>query len=216
MNQMKGGAFNAMDEVRNGSADSGQSSSPDTGSSSSSASIADSLEDNNQQQSRGSKDTKLTHRLDEDDVLAIKNYQDTAALSKSLNNNNNNINDNSSDIVKTTTTTPIIQDASGEAPTKHLSGKENTLNITSENNTKVDSQLENNSPLHHEDSLKQETKQQQQQVNNTATTTNNNYSGLNLNMTASEMRELIARRKKFDPKKAQMNIRQKYEIIQQM
>lgn len=53
--------------------------------------------------------------------------------------------------------------------------------------------------------------QQQQQVNS-----NNNYSGLNLNMTASEMRELIASRKKFDPKKAQMNIRQKYEIIQQM
>lgn len=45
---------------------------------------------------------------------------------------------------------------------------------------------------------------------------NNNYSGLNLNMTASQMRELIASRKKFDPKKAQMNIRQKYEIIQQM
>lgn len=44
----------------------------------------------------------------------------------------------------------------------------------------------------------------------------NSYSGLNLNMTASEMRELLARRKKFDPKKAQMNIRQKYEIIQQM
>lgn len=54
-------------------------------------------------------------------------------------------------------------------------------------------------------------KTQQQQVN-----ANNNYSGLNLNMTASEMRELIASRKKFDPKKAQMNIRQKYEIIQQM
>ena len=45
---------------------------------------------------------------------------------------------------------------------------------------------------------------------------NNNYSGLNLNMTASQMRELIASRKKFDPKKVAMNIRQKYEIIQQM
>lgn len=43
-----------------------------------------------------------------------------------------------------------------------------------------------------------------------------NLTGLNLNMTASEMRELLARRKKFDPKKAQINIRQKYEIIQQM
>lgn len=206
---MNGGNFNAMDEVPNGSADSGQSSSPDTGSSSSNASIADSLEDNHpqQEQSRGGKGDKPANRLDEDDVLTIKNYQDATALSKSV--YNSNINDNSSDITKPTT--PTIQDASREIQPKNLSEKEDTLNITSEN-TKVDSQLEK--PPHH-DSLKQETKQQQ--VNNTTTTTtNNNYSGLNLNMTASEMRELIARRKKFDPKKAQMNIRQKYEIIQQM
>lgn len=54
------------------------------------------------------------------------------------------------------------------------------------------------------------------QQKNANKTSGNNFSGLNLNMTASEMRELLARRKKFDPKKAQMNIRQKYEIIQQM
>lgn len=52
--------------------------------------------------------------------------------------------------------------------------------------------------------------------NNNNNSSGSNYSGLNLNMTASEMRQLLARRKKFDPKKAQMNIRQKYEIIQQM
>lgn len=100
---MKGGSFNAMDKVRNGSADSGKSSSPDTGSSSSSssrdASIADSLEDNQaqqQHQSRGGKE-KLPNGPDEDDVLTIKNYQDAAALSKSVinsNSSNNNSNRN--------------------------------------------------------------------------------------------------------------------------
>lgn len=55
-----------------------------------------------------------------------------------------------------------------------------------------------------------------QQSNNNRQQSSGVASGLNLNMTASQMRELIASRKKFDPKKAQMNIRQKYEIIQQM
>ncbi|XP_054161544.1 Na(+)/H(+) exchange regulatory cofactor NHE-RF1-like [Oppia nitens] len=39
---------------------------------------------------------------------------------------------------------------------------------------------------------------------------------LNLNMSASEMRQLLAQRKKLDAKKAQMDLKQKYEIIQQM
>lgn len=39
---------------------------------------------------------------------------------------------------------------------------------------------------------------------------------LNLNMSASEMRQMIANRRKKDPKKEPMDIRQKYEIIQQM
>ncbi|KAG8195498.1 hypothetical protein JTE90_010801 [Oedothorax gibbosus] len=39
---------------------------------------------------------------------------------------------------------------------------------------------------------------------------------LNLNMSASEMRQMLANRRKKDPKKEQMDIRQKYEIIQQM
>ncbi|RWS13434.1 Na(+)/H(+) exchange regulatory cofactor NHE-RF2-like protein [Dinothrombium tinctorium] len=39
---------------------------------------------------------------------------------------------------------------------------------------------------------------------------------LNLNMSASEMRQILAQRKKNDPKKAQIDLRQKYEIIQQM
>lgn len=39
---------------------------------------------------------------------------------------------------------------------------------------------------------------------------------LNLNMTASQMRQIIAQRKKKDAKKANIDLREKYEIIQQM
>lgn len=39
---------------------------------------------------------------------------------------------------------------------------------------------------------------------------------LNLNMSVSEMRQLLASRKKRDPKKIQMDLRHKYEIIQRM
>ncbi|GBN78964.1 hypothetical protein AVEN_99577-1 [Araneus ventricosus] len=39
---------------------------------------------------------------------------------------------------------------------------------------------------------------------------------LNLNMSASEMRQMLANRRKKDPKKEPMDIRQKYDIIQQM
>ncbi|XP_023238822.1 Na(+)/H(+) exchange regulatory cofactor NHE-RF1-like [Centruroides sculpturatus] len=39
---------------------------------------------------------------------------------------------------------------------------------------------------------------------------------LNLNMSVSEMRQLLASRKKRDPKKIQMDLRHKYDIIQQM
>lgn len=39
---------------------------------------------------------------------------------------------------------------------------------------------------------------------------------LNLNMSASEMRQLLAQRKKHDPKKIQMDLKKKYELIEQM
>lgn len=39
---------------------------------------------------------------------------------------------------------------------------------------------------------------------------------LNLNMSAAEMREKLASRKKRDPKKQQMDMREKYHIVQQM
>ena len=41
-------------------------------------------------------------------------------------------------------------------------------------------------------------------------------SDLNLNMSVSQMRQMLAQKKKHDPKKATMDLRQKYEIIQQM
>ena len=43
-----------------------------------------------------------------------------------------------------------------------------------------------------------------------------NSTELNLNMTAAEMRQLIAQRKKQDIKKTQIDLKKKYEIIQQM
>lgn len=200
MKQMKGGSFNASSKVRDGSADSGQSSSPDTNSSSS-ASIADSLEDNQAQPEQ-----KHANKLNEDDVLTIKNYQDAGVFSKTAHNNNN-------DIVKTTT--PTTREEASKEIQAELAGKENSLHSTTNavlsNNNNNNNDIKDSSQLDVQEPLKQT----KQQVIN-STTTNNNYSGLNLNMTASEMREIIARRKKFDPKKAQMNIRQKYEIIQQM
>jgi len=39
---------------------------------------------------------------------------------------------------------------------------------------------------------------------------------LNLNMSVSEMRQLLASRKKNDPKKAQLDLKTKYNILQHM
>ena len=46
--------------------------------------------------------------------------------------------------------------------------------------------------------------------------TSDSGGNLNLNMSASEMRQMLAQRKKKDAKKAQIDLKQKYEIIQQM
>lgn len=43
-----------------------------------------------------------------------------------------------------------------------------------------------------------------------------NSSGLNLNMSAAEMRAMLARKKKADPRKDTLDLRKKYEIIQNM
>lgn len=48
---------------------------------------------------------------------------------------------------------------------------------------------------------------------------NNSYNtgGLNLNMSAAEMRAVLARKKKVDPRKdSNLDLRKKYEIIQNM
>ncbi|XP_023214148.1 Na(+)/H(+) exchange regulatory cofactor NHE-RF1-like [Centruroides sculpturatus] len=54
------------------------------------------------------------------------------------------------------------------------------------------------------------------QLNGSKVTNSNGAVDLNLNMSASEMRQLLASRKKHDPKKIQMDLRKKYDIIQQM
>lgn len=214
VSQKTNGSFN---EARNGSADSGQSSSPDE--SSSNVSLADSLDDQatgNQNQAVGlatgtgaaqqepQKGDKLARgALDYDDAQTIKNYQEAALANNKISTKNNNNND----IVKTTTPTAATQEvAPGKLETDAATAAKQTLasNLGTPTSNEQQQQKE-------EIVLKQ-----QPQKNVVGNINNNNYSGLNLNMTASEMRELIARRKKFDPKKAQINIRQKYEIIQQM
>lgn len=54
------------------------------------------------------------------------------------------------------------------------------------------------------------------QTNDSKVTNTNGTIDLNLNMSASEMRQLLASRKKHDPKKIQMDLKKKYDIIQQM
>lgn len=213
MSQKTSGSYN---DARNGSADSGQSSSPDE--SSSNVSLADSLEDqttSNQHQVVGlatgtgvaqqepQKGDKLARgTLDSDDVQTIKNYQEAALANNKISTKNNN-----NDIVKTATpTAATLEVAPGKLETDAATVVKPTLASNLGTPTSNEQQqLKENSAL-----------KQQPQKNVVSNVNNNNYSGLNLNMTASEMRELIARRKKFDPKKAQINIRQKYEIIQQM
>lgn len=223
MSQKTSGSYN---EARNASADSGQSSSPDA--SSSNVSLADSLEDQTSggqhQVVRSNAGTVAAHQepqkgdklskseLDYDDAQTIKNYQKAANLASKTNNNNN-------DTIKATTPTDAKQDATAvpgepEANAVMATKQQPPARLPLSNNNHLGSPPNSNDkPEQQGDNIM---KQQPQKSVSANLNNNNNYSGLNLNMTAAEMRELIARRKKFDPKKAQMNIRQKYEIIQQM
>jgi len=45
---------------------------------------------------------------------------------------------------------------------------------------------------------------------------NNRNSSLNLNMTAKELREKLASRKKYDPKKESMDFKKKFDIVQKL
>lgn len=234
MSQKTSGSFN---EARNGSADSGQSSSPDA--SCSNVSLADSLENQTisghhqavdssagivaaqQEPQKGDKLSRGT--LDYDDAQTIRNYQEAAALANNKISTNNNNNNNNNDIIEATTPTATKQEATagnGELEQASIVVAKQPfarLPLTSNNYLETPSPASNDRQQQEEEEQDTIMKQppQKNAVGNT-NNNNNNYSGLNLNMTAAEMRELIARRKKFDPKKAQMNIRQKYEIIQQM
>lgn len=214
------------------SADSGQSSSsPDLGESRS-TSIPDSLEDNGKvegcpdQTLNGAETNGFSEDMKDTDAQdTVKSLQESAL---------NKIAQKSMAGVEPDVATPDQQkhekQADGVEPTTDshedaISGSdqltlaeaaksdaEETLSAVTteqESSKSAQSQVGNNMSVF-------EQPQAEQKSSQAAGNINNNYSGLNLNMTASEMRELLARRKKFDPKKAQMNIRQKYEIIQQM
>ena len=51
---------------------------------------------------------------------------------------------------------------------------------------------------------------------NDAVEHNNRNSSLNLNMTAKELREKLASRKKYDPKKESMDFKKKFDIVQKL
>jgi len=51
---------------------------------------------------------------------------------------------------------------------------------------------------------------------NNAADRNNRNSSLNLNMTAKELREKLASRKKYDPKKMSMDFKKKFDIVQKL
>lgn len=228
-----------LSEAHNGSADSGQSSSPDT--SSSNGSMADSLEDQSRHQA-ATEGAEMIARpaeasseasLNEDERQTIKNYQDvvnvtpttmapeaanrlaetaTTPTAKTTNAN---------DSIETTTPTKAdIVSGGGDNELQQvarppLKSALVTSNIANNNNNSSTAN-HNEIPKERTITQQQQPKQQEEVAKQVPQKGGNNYSGLNLNMTASEMRELIARRKKYDAKKAQMNIRQKYEIIQQM
>lgn len=194
-------ANNSLDrKVHSGSADSGQSSSPDTSSSThgDDNSNVDSLE---QQVHKPNGSQQVTEsRMDDEnktgEQITIKqqqqasqtgadNYDHAKTATPTKNGDNNSKDDGTIEQADVMLTKPLKSA------------------LTNSNNNSAEVKSSNLQKFN----------------NNNAPTTNNlssNFSGLNLNMTASEMKELLARRKKFDPKKAQMNIRQKYEIIQQM
>lgn len=49
-----------------------------------------------------------------------------------------------------------------------------------------------------------------------ATTKGANSEGLNLKMTAAELRAKLAAKKKYDPKSDTVDLRKKYEIVQKL
>lgn len=216
-----------------GSADSGQSSStPDLGDSSSD-SIADSLEDHGKVHGTASPPDSSAIKQNSGDLqdteaeVTVRSLQESALnkiAQKSMSEEQAEVaapaQQEQIDVEEPATTEAsdgnnadeqVVADETAEPNVDEIQSAPKTEQQASE--TALDEselQVSNNIPIE-----QPQVEQKNSQAGST-NSNNNNYSGLNLNMTASEMRELLARRKKFDPKKAQMNIRQKYEIIQQM
>ncbi|KAH9521145.1 hypothetical protein DERF_004817 [Dermatophagoides farinae] len=130
-------------------------------------------------------------------ITSSSSSDSSSSSSNSNHNNNNNKNRNS------VTDSPISNRS-------HSNNSESNFNNNNNNN--------NNEIIAEEKKLS----------NGTSTTTtittattpqrivSNQNGELNLNMTAAEMRQLIAQRKKQDVKSTQIDLRKKYEIIQQM
>lgn len=201
-------------EVHNGSADSGKSSSPDATSSGSlsigTGSMADSLEDRTHRQEIGGK-----HKGTEPASSGANPDNNDNGITVEVKDSRTIKNAPDSEPTLADTTTPNSEELVSGAgqDNQKLDSTETTLPLVNNNVNREISQQDSDATAPKPRIITTATKQQQASKPGA---NNNNYSGLNLNMTASEMRELLARRKKFDPKKAQMNIRQKYEIIQQM
>ena len=172
-----------------------------------SGSVADSLEDQQAALNRLDSATKNHNGnscepkavADEETVQTIKNYISGGSALKTAAaaavNEQQKLKTTSNERLNSSTAAPLADD-----------GNKSSNKVENNNNVKQPNKNSNETSEPTADNKRQQSVQK----------TTNNYTGLNLNMTASEMRELIASRKKFDPKKAQMNIRQKYEIIQQM
>lgn len=184
--------------------DSGQSSSGESSSSSasSSGSIADSLDE-----------LKSAPRLVGQKELPVKNNKTSlvneSEVEQKLPNNLDSKQTNPKDSQEAQKT-PFME-------INHESKQSQTpinVNLLSSINNSKSKQLITNS-INNNNNISNPS-DNEKKLNGSNNNHGNHFGGLNLNMTASEMRELLARRKKFDAKKAQMNIRQKYDIIQRM
>lgn len=151
----------------------------------------------------------ISSRLNDEDAQTIKNYLELGAVTTKT----------------TTSATPTIttgQEPAEDRPVVHAETPKQPLKsaLINNNNNNNNHQLPYGQNNGQGEAEKQDVvMMKQQEQKNLGTTTahhNNTFSGLNLNMTASEMKALISKRKKFDPKKAGIDLRRKYEIIQQM
>nr|XP_027195490.1 Na(+)/H(+) exchange regulatory cofactor NHE-RF1-like [Dermatophagoides pteronyssinus] len=151
-----------------------------------------------------------------------------------LNNNNNNPQQKIDNNNRTASITSSIDSSASASSSSSLSLSSSTSSSKNNNNNRNNingSPISNNSEsnLNNNNNEIDEKKLQSNGTTTKRIVSNDNNGGgnvssgnggnsteLNLNMTAAEMRQLIAQRKKQDIKKTQIDLKKKYEIIQQM